>query len=163
MAQQDYKKQTPGKNNPNNLPGTDEDPKKRPRFNVYWIYGLIFAAIVGYNLFRGVNSTGVETDQIKFYEMVQQGDIDQIKTVGNKKIVRVSINKDSLLKKSDYYRSKFKDYDLVAKSPQPQMYFKIIKDETFASEKSEFYKLHPEVKQVPDVPDDEGELFGQII
>ena len=61
MAQQDHKKQTPRKINPNNLPGTDEDPKKRPRFNVYWIYGLIFAAIVGYNLFRGVSTAGVET------------------------------------------------------------------------------------------------------
>lgn len=165
MAQENSKqKQIQKKLNPNKFSAPEDDQKKRPRFNIYWVYGLIFAAIVGYNFFRGVNSSGFETDQVKFYQMLRQGDVDQIKTVGNKKIVRVAINKDSLYNKSDFYRSVFKkDYDLVLRSPQPQAYFNIIKDETFALEKSEFYKAHPEVKQVPDLPGDEGELFGQIL
>ena len=75
MAQQDYKKQTPRKINPNNLPGTDEDPKKRPRFNVYWIYGLIFAAIVAYNVYRGASTAGIETNIEAFKELVKQGDV----------------------------------------------------------------------------------------
>ena len=39
--------------NPLIIPGPDEDPKKRPRLSIYWIYGIIFAAIIGYNLYQG--------------------------------------------------------------------------------------------------------------
>ena len=108
MAQQDYKKQTPGKNNPNNLPGTDEDPKKRPRFNVYWIYGLIFAAIVGYNLFRGASTAGVETNIEAFKELAKQGDVTEIKIIRNKKIVRVFVSKDSISNKPAVYNTVLK-------------------------------------------------------
>src|SRR2546430_8690112 len=102
MAQQNFKKQTQRKIN-NNLPSQEEDPKKRPRFNVYWIYGLIFASIVVYNLYRNVNNAGIETDQIKFTDMVKHGDVDLVKTIRNKKLVRIFLNHDSLVKKSDLY------------------------------------------------------------
>src|SRR5580765_3136984 len=93
------------KNSPDNIPptGDDNQSKNKPRFNIYWIYGLVFAAIVGYNLFRGVSSAGVETDQLKFTEFVKQGDVEKIKTIRNKKIVRIFIKKDSLTKKAVYY------------------------------------------------------------
>src|SRR5438045_6106124 len=96
MAQQDYKKQTPRKINPNNLPGQDEDPKKKPRFSVYWIYGLLFTAIIAYNMFRTVNNNGVETNIEAFKELAKQGDVNEIKIIRNKKIVRVSLSKDSV-------------------------------------------------------------------
>ena len=165
MAQQDLKKQTQRKINPNGLPpGTDEDPKKKPRFSVYWIYGLLFAAIVGYNMYRNVNTNGIETDQVKFTDMIRHGDIDKIKTIRNKKLVRVFVNHDSLAKKSDYYRNLFgKDYEGIQKALPPQLFFSIVDDKTFATQMSDFYKKYPEVNQVPDSPDDEGELFGQII
>src|SRR3954470_2650256 len=87
---------------PDNIPG--EDPqKKKSRFNIYWICGILFISIIAYNMYRGVNSTGVETDQQKFYEMLKQGDVEKIKTIRNKKIVRVFINKDSLTAKADLY------------------------------------------------------------
>ena len=63
----------------NNLNGTEEDPKKRPKFNIYWIYGLLFAAIIGYNLYKGVNPAGVETDIEAFKDIVAQGDVNEIK------------------------------------------------------------------------------------
>ena len=50
--------------NPDNLPPTGDDPlKKKNKFNIYWIYGIILIAIISYNLMRGVNSSGIETDQ----------------------------------------------------------------------------------------------------
>ncbi len=151
-----------GNNNNNKMP--EDDPRKRTRVNIYWVYGIIFAGIIGYNLYRGTSNSGIEIANTQFYQMVKQGDVDQIKTVGNKKIVRVFINQDSLKNKSSYYRQIFgSDYDAVTKLPQPQAYFAIIKDETFAADMLQFYKENPNVKQVPDKPGDEGELFGQII
>ncbi len=167
MAQQDYKKQTPGKNNPNNLPGTDEDPKKRPRFNVYWIYGLIFAAIVGYNLFRSASPAGVETNIEAFKELAKQGDVTEIKIIRNKKIVRVFVSKDSISNKPAIYNSILKrgQYETIAKvdSPQSQLYFTIGDDKNFTEQMENFRKENPTLKSFSTTYDDEGELFGQII
>jgi cell division protease FtsH len=156
--------------NPDNIPGGAEDPdKKKTKFNIYWIYGLVFLSLIAYNFVKSVNSTGVETDQQKFYEMVRQGDVDKIKTIRNKKLVRVFLKKDSLANKSGLYNQLLSDpqeknkYDLAKKINAPQLYFSIIKDETFARDMNDFYAKNPGVYQVPDSPDDEGELLGQLV
>ena len=166
MNQQNTKRKLP----PDNIPPTGEDPlKKKNRFNIYWIYGIILVAIISYQMIRVVNSSGIETDQQKFYSMVIHGDVEKIKTIRNKKLVRVFINKDSLTNKAALYRHLLNDkeddkkYDAAAKLNQPQLYFSIIDDKTFATQMSEFYKNHPEIPMLSDSPDDEGELFGQII
>jgi cell division protease FtsH len=153
------------KPNPNNIPTGDDQSKNKNRFNIYWVYGLVFAAIVGYNLFKSTSNTGVETDQIKFNEMVKQGDVDKIKTIRNKKIVRVFLKNGVLTSKQAYYGEILgkKPYDDALKMPAPQLFFSIVDDKTFAAQMQEFYKTNPGLKQVPDSPDDEGELFGQII
>ena len=155
---------------PDNIPPMGDDPqKKKSKFNIYWIYGIVFLSIIAYNLVRGVNSTGVETDQQKFYEMVKQGDVEKIKTIRNKKLVRVFIKKDSLNNKSGLYSQWLNDeqdkkkYEAAKKINAPQLYFSIIDDKTFAQQMGEFYKENPGTVQVADSPDDEGELFGQII
>ncbi len=156
--------------NPNNIPGGAEDPdKKKTKFNIYWIYGLVFLSLIAYNFVKSVNSTGVETDQQKFYEMVRQGDVDKIKTIRNKKLVRVFLKKDSLANKSGLYNQLLSDpqeknkSELAKKINAPQLYFSIIKDETFAHDMNDFYAKNPGVYQVPDSPDDEGELLGQLV
>jgi AFG3 family protein len=166
MATEEQKKKLIQKRlNPGNNNGSEEDPKKRPRVSIYWIYGLIFAAIIGYNLYKNTNGgSGVEIENTQFFAMLKQGDVDQIKTVGNKKIVRVFINPQALQNNAAFYRNVFgNDYEAVRKMTPPQAYFGIIKDETFAAEMLQFYKDNPELKHVADKPGDEGELFGQIV
>ena len=166
MNQQDNNR----KSNPDNVPPKGDD-KKKPRFNIYWIYGIIFLTIIGWNFFRTVNSAGIETDQQKFYTMILQGDVVKMKTVGNKEIVRVFINKDSLITKAGFYRQVLntkpedKNYEaaLAVKPDQPQLFFSIVDDKTFALQMIEFYKNNPSVKQIVDSPGSEGEIFGQII
>ncbi|MEO7768056.1 MAG: ATP-dependent zinc metalloprotease FtsH [Ferruginibacter sp.] len=160
------KSETNRKPNPNNTPpsGDDNQSKNKSRFNIYWVYGLVFAAIVGYNFVRSASSTGIETNQIVFAELVKQGDVDKITTIRNKKIVRVFIKEDSLKNKQSFYRGILDtQYDKALKTPQPQIFFSITDDKTFASYMQDFYKSNTAIKQVPDYPTDEGELFGQII
>ncbi|MGG9964714.1 ATP-dependent zinc metalloprotease FtsH [Ferruginibacter sp. SUN106] len=165
MNQQNSNKKT----TPDNIPPTGEDPKKKNRFNIYWIYGIIFIGIVAYNMVRGVGSAGVETDQQKFYEMAKQGDVEKIKTIRNTKSVRIFIYKDSLIKKAAFYKSLLNDkenpkkYEDAAKSNAPQLYFSIKDIPSFSYELRDFYAKNPQLKEVADVPGDEGELFGQII
>ncbi len=165
MATEEKKKNPLQRIKPNGLPGSDEDQKKRPKISIYWVYGIIFAAIIGYNLFRTTSGgSGAEIENTQFYAMLKQGDVDQIKTVGNKKIVKVSINQQALENNAGFYKNVFGvDYDAVKKMTPPQAYFPIVKDETFSAEMLQFYKDNPEVKHVADRPGDEGELFGQIV
>ena len=166
MATEEQKKKMIQKRlNPANNTGPEDDPKKRPRVSIYWIYGLIFAAIIGYNLYKNTNGgSGVEIENTQFFVMLKQGDVDQIKTVGNKKIVRVSINPQALQNNPTFYRNIFgENYEAVKKMTPPQAYFPIIKDESFSADMLQFYKDNPGVRHVPDKPGDEGELFGQIV
>lgn len=168
MNQQDNKR----KYNPDNMPPKGDDPKgRKPRFSIYWVYGVIFLTIIAWNLFRTVNSAGIETDQQKFYSMVLQGDVTKIKTIRNKEIVRVFVNPDSLRNKAAFYKPLLntkpedKNYEaaLAVKPDQPQLFFNIVDDKTFALQMIEFYKSNPTVKQIVDDPASEGEVIGQII
>ncbi|MEO7960394.1 MAG: ATP-dependent zinc metalloprotease FtsH, partial [Ginsengibacter sp.] len=150
--------------NSNGVQGSDEDPKKRPRMSIYWVYGIIFAAIIGYNLFRTTSSSGVEINNLQFYSLLKQGAVDQIKTVGNKKLVRVYLDQEQISSNQGMFRTLLgNDFENVRKLPPPQAYFPIVTDEAFSAELGQFYKDNPEVKHIADRPGDEGELFGQIV
>ena len=123
MATEEQKKKMIQKRlNPANNNGTEDDPKRRPRISIYWIYGFIFAAIIGYNLYKTTNGgSGAEIVNTQFFAMLKQGDVDQIKTVGNKKIVRIFINQQALENKATFYKNVFgADYDAVKKMTPPQ-------------------------------------------
>ncbi|MBP6025342.1 ATP-dependent zinc metalloprotease FtsH [Ferruginibacter sp.] len=154
----------------NNTPPTGDDPqKKKSKFNIYWVYGIFIVGLITWNLYRNVGSSGVETDQQKFYEMIKQGDVEKIKTIRNTKRVRIFIYKDSLIKKAAFYKNLLADkenptkYESALKANQPQLYFSFKEIQSYAKELGDFYAKNPQLKEVPDSPDDEGELFGQII
>ena len=160
----------PKRKSPDNVPPNGEDPqKKKSWFNIYWVYGLVFLSIIAYNLVRGVARDGIETDQQRFYEMVKNGDVEKIKTIRNKKIVRIYVKKDSLANKAVYYAAALntkeapKNYENAVKIDEPQLWFNIVDDQTFAKQMGDFYAKDPTLKQVADSPDNEGEAFGQIV
>jgi cell division protease FtsH len=97
--------------------------------------------------------------------MVEQGDVSEIKIIRNKKIVRVFINKDSILTKQGFYNSILKrnQYDAIAKVEPPQLFFTIGDDKNFTEQMENFRKENPTLKKFSTTYDDEGELFGQII
>jgi len=164
----DKKPESSRRPNPSNIPSLgDDNPtgKKKPKFNIYWIYGIAFAALIGYNFIRGVNVAGVETSEVKFHDMVLKGDVEKTKTILNKSIVRVFLYKDSVEKHISYYQSFFDktQLDLIRKNAGPQLYFGIGKDKTITELMEGFYDKNPGIRRVPDYPDDEGELFGQIV
>ncbi|MBU3715065.1 MAG: hypothetical protein FGM46_08980, partial [Ferruginibacter sp.] len=75
---------------PSNQPSSGQNPQnKKSKFNIYWIYGIIFLLIISYNLFRGVESSGIEIYETNFKELLKQGDVTKYKIIGNKKIVQV--------------------------------------------------------------------------
>ncbi len=96
MAQETNKKLNQRKIVPNNSNNTEEDQKKRPKFNIYWIYGLIFALIIGYNFYGRSSTGGVETDIESFKELLKQGDVNEIKEFPSVKTVSFQ-NRDFII------------------------------------------------------------------
>ena len=87
-----------------------------------------------------------------------------IVVIRNKKIVKVYIQKDSLSKTSEYYKSFMTEdeFNSLIKSANPQLYFGIVKDETFSKQLDDWYKENPAVQQLLPNYDDEAEWFSII-
>lgn len=154
---------------PDNMPPYGDDPnRKKSKFNLYWIYGIVLMTIISYNLVRNVNSSGVETTQQNFYEMVKQGDVERIVVIRNKDLVRVFLKPNTLTSKPDLYKKLLNDqddpkkYDAALRSGGTQLYFNVIDDKTFATQQAEFYKENPTIPQVETKVDNEPEYAAQI-
>lgn len=172
MIQQDNNR----KYNPDNMPPKADDPqKKKPRFNIYWVYGIIFLSVIGFNLFRNVNNAGIEMNQQYLNDLLRAGDVEQdskkdpdktgLVVVRNKKILRIFLVKDSVKNKAAFYKTFLKaaEYDNLVKADAPQLYSSIAKDETFAKQLDDFYVSNPQLKRILPAYTEEGEIFGQII
>lgn len=163
--QENNRKFTPG----NMPPPADDNPEKRkPRFNIYWIWGLVALALVGYNLMRGVSASGMEISIERFKAMALQGDVTQIKTIRNKKLVRVYLDPNKIKNKDTLYRRLLNDADgkkleRIKTVNAPQLYFSILDVPSFAKTMDEFYKQNPTLAPLDDTPDEEGEVLGGII
>jgi len=163
--QENNKKFTPGNMPP---PSDDNREKRKPRFNIYWIWGLVALALVGYNLMRGVTSSGLEIDMETFKDMAKSGDVSMIKTIRNKKLVRVFLDLNKMKGKDSLYKKLLDDPDgkkleRIKSINEPQLYFSILDVPSFAKSIDDFYKQNPDVKPISDKPGDEGEVLGGII
>jgi AFG3 family protein len=166
MNQQESKK----KFNQNSIPppGDENQEKKKPRFNIYWVWGLVAIGLVAYNLVRGVSSNGLETDMEKFKEMVKSGDVQRTMTIRNKKIVRIYLDPVKIKTKDTLYKRLLEDTDgkkleRIKGINAPQLYFSIIDLESYSRELADFYAQNPGQPKIPNKSDDEGEVFSGII
>ncbi len=76
-------------------PGYDNNPKRKgPKFNMYWIYGLIVVALIGLNIF-GSNNIQTSEKKTSFLEFKQdyldKGRVKKVVIV-NKEIAEVYLN-----------------------------------------------------------------------
>jgi AFG3 family protein len=166
-------KPNPGRKfTPNNIPGDENQPKNnKPRFNIYWIYAILFAGLIGYNFLRGVNSNGIETNEQAFKQMILQGDVDEYKVITNSKLVRVFVKTDSLNKKADFYKNLLmvnkddhkSDYESAKKIPPPQFVFNISDLTGFSNEMADFVKAHPAAAGVISDAGEEGDIVRSVI
>ncbi|MEO7522679.1 MAG: ATP-dependent zinc metalloprotease FtsH, partial [Ferruginibacter sp.] len=165
-TEEQTKKPAKRKLNLSGTPPKEDDQKKKPKSTIYWIYGILIAILLGYNLFRPSTGTGAEINNLQFFEMLKQNAVDKATVVGNKKLVRVTINPQKLQADSGgFYKSVFgANYEAAKKiTGAPQASFGIIKDDVFASDLRKFYEDNPTVNRVIVNPDDEGEWFTQLL
>ncbi len=164
--------------NPDNIPTPPDDPnKKKSKFSIYWVYGIILLGLIVYNIMRTVNTAGISINQEFIPELVKQGDVfqslkteDKDKTglvvVRNKNIARLYLIKDSIAKKEAFYKTflSTEDYEILKKSPAPQVYANISKDEKVFDDKLKaFYALNPTIKEIQPEYTEEGEVFSDLV
>jgi AFG3 family protein len=147
------------RNFPRLRPRDDGGQRKGPKFNIYWVWAIIFAVLVGFQLFGSFAPDAKTITDLEFYKMLDNGDVEKLNTVTNKNTVRVFIKKDKLPKYKDQLS---KNWPSVG-DKGPHFEFKVIKAEEFDKKLDEHYKARPEIEKVANVPIQEGEWFGSII
>jgi len=143
----------------NNRPtGDDNTPRKGPRFSIYWVYAIIFAVLIGFQLFSPFSSSTAKTTPNEFKQKTLRGDVEKYTIISNRNIVKVYLNPASI----DNYRARLKTGLNGKVSPDgPHFYFKYSGD--FEKQMADFYVQNgkPSVnQQVPYDVDQERDWFG---
>jgi cell division protease FtsH len=167
MSQEEYKKDSqqsrfPGFNRSSGN-GDENNPKKGPRFSIYWIYALVAIFLIGYQVLRGVTPDAANITDLKFkQEMLAKNHVEKIEPVKNKDVVRVYIKKDSL--NQPIYKELLGDkWTYVYNSKGPHFSFRVSKVEDYQESLDKYFQSNPQVSPVPVDPINDPEFFGPII
>src|SRR6476619_4027 len=163
MSQEPY-----NKNDRSNLPrfnnrptGDDNTPRKGPRFSIYWVYAIIFAILIGFQLFSPFSSSTAKTTPNEFKQMTLRGDVEKYTIISNRNIVKVYLNPASI----DNYRARLKTgLNGKVSTDGPHFYFKYSGD--FEKQMADFYtqngKEHPDQEVAIEITK-EGEWFQPAV
>ena len=146
----------------NNSPsGDDKDtPRKGPRFSIYWVYAIIFAVLIGFQLYGGsFTSNMAKTTPNDFKKMVTAGDVQKYTIVSNRNVVRVFLTKEGLIKHQEALKNGASG---KVSDEGPQMFFKIT-GEDFQKDMREFYDKNSSVKPVDYEVDQEKDWLLPIL
>ena len=122
--------------------------KKGPKFNIYWIYGVIIVGLLVSQLMNFSPELKKTTEQEFKQQMLLAGDVTKLDFVKNKDEVQVYINGDSL--KKEFYVKKF---GVVLPKEKvkgaPLFVFEVLDWKSFDENLQKFTEQHqlPEVKR----------------
>jgi len=146
---------------PNRPPGGGEDPnqvpKKGPRFSIYWVYAIIFAVLMGYQLFSAISDKMGDTNAQEFKNMIVAGEVSKYELIQNRSRVRVYLTDSAKLK----YKSRL-EKDKVNIKEGPQLTFQVGSVDAFKKEMSDFYQRNPSVREVQEIVKSEKDWLGPI-
>ena len=137
MSQEPYKSDNKSKIPKIGRPSENgESPRKGPKFSIYWVYAIIFAVLIGFQLFNPLSSTTAKTTPDAFKQMVASGDVEKYIYVDNRDIVRVYLKKDSI---AEYQNKPAADNNTKINTEGPHYSFTIGSNEDVRKEMTEFY------------------------
>ena len=142
-------------------PEKSEKPRKGPKFNIYWIYGMIAVVLLGAQFMKFAPETTKTWEQEFKQKMLLQGDVEKIDLVKNKDQVRVYIRPESISKQ--FYTDKLKvslSKDKV--KGVPLFEFEVSDIKGFQERMAEFYKSNPSIPEAPARVITEGDWFGPV-
>ncbi|HTD94486.1 MAG TPA: ATP-dependent zinc metalloprotease FtsH [Chitinophagaceae bacterium] len=134
--------------------------KKGPKFSIYWIYAIIFAVLIGFQLFGGPFTANTATIGQEYFEQVlKTGDVDKYTIISNRNLVKVYLKKTSIPKYNEVLQ---KGMSGKPNEDGPHMSFKIVSGDSFKDDMRKFYADNPDIKDVGKV-DTESDWFSKSI
>lgn len=161
--QENSKGRQPSRFNRPSTDGGDESSRKGPRFNIYWIYGLVLVFLIGYQILQGVTPDATVITDLKFkQDMLSRNHVERVEPVKNKDVVRVYVKKDSL--ELQQYKDMLKEkWSFVKNSKGPHFQFRVSKVEDYQQSLDNYFEANKQVTPVPVDPVSDPEFFGPII
>ena len=162
MPQEQYNRDN--RNNPqrfNRQPGDDpnQPPRKGPRFSIYWIYAIIFAVLIGMQIWNSWMPNMTESDSGSFKEMLSAGDVSKFVIIGNRNTVRVTLKKESLPK---YEKLLKKGINGKISEDGPHFYFKVTDSKEFEKDINAFFEKNPTTK-IKYLVDSDSDWFSKAL
>ncbi len=131
-------------NRPGGNPGNKPGGGMKPKFNSYWIIGVILLVMIGLQ-FLSAGSGLKEIDSNRFFQILQNGDIEKLVIV-NKEKVEVYIRAERL-SDAAYEDIKSQKSNSVLGQAVPQYYFSIISQDVFVTELNNVMNNLPQEKR----------------
>ncbi len=161
MSQEPYKQDNkPKLPKFSNRPTDGGEPKKGPKFSIYWVYAIIFAVLIGFNFFNPLGSSSGRINRDEFKQMVTAGDVEKYVLVDNRDQVQIYLKKESFPKYQDN-----KNLAGKLKDEGPHAYFQIGSTEDFDKKMEEFYTQENIAKEKQPESDTKNETtwFGPLL
>lgn len=155
MAEQKKQNNTPPR--PDDKPGRGNNPK--PKFNVYWIYGIIGLAIIATWFLRMGNGAEEITRKRFETEMLTSHDVEKLVIVNGQK-VEVYIKEDRLAS-GKYKDAKSKTFSPMA-GQGPQYFFTIGSAEVFEQQLQKAMEGFPESEIIYPTYETRRNIFGEM-
>lgn len=81
--------------NKKNSKGKSKGKNNIPKFNFYWVYGIVFVILISINFFNPMNSGILKTNYSEFKQFIEKTQVRKIEVI-NKKEARVYIYAEEL-------------------------------------------------------------------
>jgi cell division protease FtsH len=126
-----------------NSEGENNTPRKGPKFSIYWVYAIIFAVLIGFQLFNPFGSGSTEINQEDFEQMMKDGDVAEYTVISNRNTVKVKLKREALQK----YEGKL-GKSIITNEEGPHTNFKIVSGDSFKDDMREFYTENENIENV---------------
>ncbi len=137
------KKNIPG-NRPGGNPGNKPGGNMKPKFNSYWIIGIILLVMIGVQFLSSGGGLH-EIDSNRFFSILKNGDIEKLVIV-NKEKVEVYIRAERLTD-AVYEDVRSQKSNTVLGQSVPQYYYSIISQDVFVTELNQVMNTLPQEKR----------------
>jgi AFG3 family protein len=143
--------------------GDRKDPRKIFRFNIYWVYIIIAAVLIGMQFFRGFTPDALTISREVFLDsMLKKGYVKGYMVVKNKGIVRVTLNENAF--KDPYIAKQVTDSRLkVDQKTGPHFQFRVTDVRNFDEQMNQILNANPQIQRpISDASDEESWLSPLI-
>lgn len=145
------------------MPQGKRKAPKPPKFNFMWIYAIIFAIIIGFQLLNNFGTSPVNIPKQRFLtEMLQSGDVSKVQAYTEGEIVKV----DVFIEPERLSDSKYKDAPTSSfgNSSGPHYVFNVPSFESLEAEMEEAQKEMPASDRIaPTLLNQQNNYFTDLI